>query len=113
MTESTGTLADVHTAVLWGCVAVTLAVFALLIHSIATFRRTPGDGAQKRNATAEVVWTLVPIIIVVATAAPAMRSLMTFDSPAAETAHEGAPVRGPELAGEIPQKAFHDGGIPL
>lgn len=113
MTESTGTLADVHTAVLWGCVAVTLAVFALLIHSIATFRRTPGDGAQKRNATAEVFWTLVPIIIVVATAAPAVRSLMTPDSTTRETAHENAPARGPELAGEIPQKAFHDSGIPL
>jgi heme/copper-type cytochrome/quinol oxidase subunit 2 len=105
-------MTDVHTAVLWGCAAVALAVFALLIHSIATFRRTPGDDAQKRNATAEVFWTLVPIIIVVATAAPAVRTLMAPDS-MTETAHENAPARGRELAGEIPQKAFHDGGIPL
>jgi heme/copper-type cytochrome/quinol oxidase subunit 2 len=106
-------LTDVHTAVLWGCAGVALAVFALLIHSIATFRRPPGDAAQKRNATAEVFWTLVPIIIVVATAAPAVRSLVTPDSAAIETAHESAPVRGPELAGEVPQKAFHHGAIPL
>ena len=112
MTEMSAGLSDVHAGVLWACAAVSIAVFVVLIHSIATFRRTSGDGTHRRNAAAEVFWTLVPIAIVIATAAPAVRTLVSPVS-GTETVQENPSTRGPELAGEIPQKAFHDGGIPL
>ncbi|HEY6644416.1 cytochrome c oxidase subunit II transmembrane domain-containing protein [Povalibacter sp.] len=112
MTETTGLLAGVHAAVLWGCILVMAGVFALMIHSIATFRRAAAGNPHPRNATAEVLWALVPIIIVIATAAPAVHSLMAPAAPSG-TALERQSQRGPELAGQIPQKAFHDGGIPL
>ena len=112
MTEFT--VSDLTSAVLWVCVLVTVAVFARMIHSIATFRRAAADAERPRNATAEVFWALVPIIIVVAMAAPSVTSLMNSDPGAArETAQQTLPAPGPELAGEIPQKPFQEGPIPL
>ncbi len=99
---------DVHALIFWGCMPIALVVFATMLHSIATFRRT----AAVRNAIAETLWALVPIVIVIAMAAPAVKSLVTH-APVSETARQTRTPAGPELAGEIPQKAFHDGGIPL
>jgi|RhiMethySRZTD1v2_1073278.scaffolds.fasta_scaffold54453_5 heme/copper-type cytochrome/quinol oxidase subunit 2 len=59
------------TPVLWICAFVVAAVFAVMIHSIATFRRASGS----RNAVAEIFWAIVPIFIMVSTALPAVRML--------------------------------------
>ena len=99
---------DLHSLVFWGCLPIAIAVFATMLHSIATFRRT----GPARNAVAETLWALVPIVIVIVMAAPAVQSLVT-GKPAAEAAQQTRTPPGPELAGGIPQKAFHDGGIPL
>ena len=108
------TAAALTSAVLWVCVLVSAAVFARMIHSIATFRRGSPDSDRPRNATAEVFWALVPIAIVVAMAAPSVSTLMNSDPGAArETAQQTLPATGPELAGEIPQKPFQEGPIPL
>ncbi|MBB6093095.1 heme/copper-type cytochrome/quinol oxidase subunit 2 [Povalibacter uvarum] len=112
MTEITAS--GLTSAALWVCVLVTAAVFARMIHSIATFRRAAAEAERPRNATAEVFWALVPIIIVVAMAAPAVTSLVSSDPGAArETAQQTRPAPGPDLAGEIPQKPFQEGPLPL
>lgn len=108
------TASALTSAVLWMCVLVTAAVFARMIHSIATFRRASPDTDRPRSATAEVFWALVPIVIVVAMAAPSVTSLVSSDPGAArETAQQTRPAPGPELAGEIPQKPFQEGPVPL
>jgi heme/copper-type cytochrome/quinol oxidase subunit 2 len=56
---------------LWICVFVAAAVFAVMIHSIATFRRAGGGP----NALAEIFWAIVPIFIMVSTALPAVKML--------------------------------------
>lgn len=99
---------DVHSLVFWGCLPIAIAVFATMLHSIATFHRA----TPTRNAVAETLWALVPICIVIAMAAPAVKSLV-MPAPAHETVQQTRRPPGPELAGEIPQKAFHDGVIPL
>ena len=48
------------------------AVFAVMIHSIATFRRAAG---AQPSALAEIFWAIVPIFIMVSTALPAVRML--------------------------------------
>ena len=66
----------VPTPILWICGFVAAAVFAIMIHSIATFRR--GSGAERLRqpiALAEILWALVPIFIMVSTALPAVRML--------------------------------------
>ena len=66
----------VPTPVLWVCAFVAAAVFAVMIHSIATFRRSGG----RASALAEVFWAIVPIFIMVSTALPAVRMLASQHS---------------------------------
>ena len=58
--------------ILWTCAFVVAGVFAVMIHSIATFRRATGS---RPNAVAEIFWAIVPIFIMVSTALPAVRML--------------------------------------
>ena len=62
----------VPTPLLWICGFVAAAVFAVMIHSIATFRRSSGG---QPSALAEILWAIVPIVIMVTTAMPAVKML--------------------------------------
>ena len=72
------------TPVLWICAFVVAAVFAVMIHSIATFRRTAGSRA---NALREIFWAIVPIFIMVSTALPAVRMLAAEHATSTVQAH--------------------------
>jgi heme/copper-type cytochrome/quinol oxidase subunit 2 len=71
------------TPVLWICAFVVAVVFAVMIHSIATFRRASGS----RNAVAEIFWAIVPIFIMVTSALPAVKMLASQHATAAVQAH--------------------------
>ncbi len=60
-------------SVLWICAFVVTGVFAVMIHSIATFRRDDARPNARRNSLAEIFWAIVPIFIMVSTALPAVR----------------------------------------
>ena len=60
------------TPILWACGFVAAAVFAVMLHSIATFRRAAG---ARPSAVAEIFWAIVPIFIMVSAALPAARML--------------------------------------
>jgi cytochrome c oxidase subunit II len=60
-------------AIFWACVATSLAVFGVIIWSVATFRRAGGHALVDRHAVTEVVWASIPIAILVLAAAPAIR----------------------------------------
>jgi len=61
----------------WICAAVAVTVFGVMIHSIATFRLLPDadSTASERSTVVEVVWALIPILIVIAVALPALKAL--------------------------------------
>ncbi len=59
------------TTALWICATGAIAVFGMMLHSIATFRS--GPTRLRRHAIVEVAWALVPILIVIAAAAPSLR----------------------------------------
>jgi cytochrome c oxidase subunit II len=62
------------------CTLIAAAVFAVMIHSIATFRRASEPEADARGRpVAEVFWAIVPILIIVVTALPALRMLAAED----------------------------------
>ncbi|MGH8236294.1 MAG: cytochrome c oxidase subunit II transmembrane domain-containing protein [Steroidobacteraceae bacterium] len=70
----------VPAAILWICAFVVAGVFAVMIHSIATFRRAAEPGTRPNahsNKWAEIFWAIVPIFIMVSTALPAVRMLTT------------------------------------
>lgn len=60
------------TSVLWLCATLAVVIFGVMLHSVATFR-SPASGLR-HHAAVEVAWALVPILIVVAAAAPSMRA---------------------------------------
>jgi heme/copper-type cytochrome/quinol oxidase subunit 2 len=62
----------VSTPILWVVGFMAAAVFAVMIHSIATFRRAAGS---RPSAVAEIFWAIVPICIMVSAALPAARML--------------------------------------
>lgn len=73
-----------QTSVLWICAFVVAGVFAVMIHSIATFRRAAGS---RPNALAEILWAIVPMFIMVSTALPAVRMLASQHATSVAQAH--------------------------
>jgi len=70
-----------HTLILWICVLIAVAVFGVMIYSIATFRKSKGaiPATFDHSTTAEVVWTIIPVLILVGMAVPAARTLVRID----------------------------------
>jgi len=64
--------------IIWLCAAIAVAVFAAMIGSIITFRRPIRDcpPASAPGKATEILWALIPIAIVLATAIPAMRTIV-------------------------------------
>jgi heme/copper-type cytochrome/quinol oxidase subunit 2 len=63
------------TAVFWSCIAITGAVFGVMIYSIATFRRDGEPTIVARHAVMEVIWASIPLVILVLAAVPAIRMI--------------------------------------
>ena len=64
--------------IVWLCAAIAVAVFAAMIVSIVTFRRPLRDcppTSASSHAT-EILWALIPIAIVLASAIPAVRAIV-------------------------------------
>ena len=70
----------VPTPILWVCGFVAAAVFAVMIHSVATFRRSSG---RQPSALVEILWAIVPIFIMVTSALPAVKMLASQHAAAA------------------------------
>jgi heme/copper-type cytochrome/quinol oxidase subunit 2 len=82
----------VSSAILWACALVVAAVFAVMIHSIATFRRAAEpQAARAHGALAEIFWAIVPIFIMISSALPAVRMLTADDDHHALQAQNEAP----------------------
>lgn len=69
---------DAHMWVLWICVAIGLIVFSAMAYAIFRFRKSKGAVASQfsHNTTAEVVWTVIPVVILVVLAFPATKNLI-------------------------------------
>ena len=81
VTEISRQIYDLHMMVFWVCVAIGVAVFAAMTYPIVMFRRSRGAVPARwdRSNTAEVVWTVIPVLIIVAMAIPAARTLVLIE----------------------------------
>jgi cytochrome c oxidase subunit II len=81
VTELSREIYDLHMLILWICVAIAVAVFGVMIYSIATFRKSKGavPATFEHNTKAEVIWTVIPVLILVGMAIPAARTLVKID----------------------------------
>ncbi len=70
---------DLHMMCFWVCVGIGIVVFGVMIYSIVAFRHSKGavpDTTMVHNTKVEVMWTIVPVVILVGVAIPAARVLI-------------------------------------
>jgi cytochrome c oxidase subunit 2 len=81
VTELSREIYGLHMLILWICVAIAVAVFAVMIYSIATFRKSKGavPATFDHNTKAEIIWTVIPVLILVGMAVPAAKTLVKID----------------------------------
>jgi len=81
VTELSREIYDLHMLILWICMAIAVSVFGVMIYSIATFRRSKGavPATFDHSTKAEIIWTVIPVVILVAMAVPAARALVRID----------------------------------
>jgi cytochrome c oxidase subunit 2 len=78
---------DLHMIVLWICVVIGIGVFTVMFTSIVLHRKSRGHEAAKfsHSTKAEIIWTIIPVLILVAMAVPATTALVKMeDSSGAE-----------------------------
>lgn len=78
---------QLHMIVLWICVAIGILVFSAMFISIVLHRKSKGHEAAKfsHSNKAEIIWSIIPVLILVAIAIPATRALIVMEvSPATE-----------------------------
>jgi len=73
VTELSAETYDIHMTVFWWCVWIGAAVFGAMIYSIFSHRKSKGvKPAQfSHSTTAEIVWTVIPVIILLIMVVPA------------------------------------------
>ena len=72
---------DQHMLMLWWCVAIGVVVFGVMFYSMIRHRRAAGHAAANfhHNTFAEIVWTVIPVLILVLMAIPATRALIVME----------------------------------
>jgi cytochrome c oxidase subunit 2 len=71
---------DAHMVALWVCVVIGVIVFGAMAYAMIRFRHSKGAVAAKfsHNTTAEVIWTVIPILILIVMAWPATAKLIAM-----------------------------------
>lgn len=75
---------NLHMTILWVCVVIGILVFTAMFTSIVLHRKSRGHEAARftHSTKAEITWTVIPVIILVAMAVPATSALIKMESPA-------------------------------
>ena len=72
---------DLHMLVLWIVTIVGIAVFGVIIYSLIYHRKSKGAVAAQfhESTTIEVIWTIIPLVILVLIAIPATKTLLEIE----------------------------------
>jgi cytochrome c oxidase subunit II len=71
-----------HMEVFWICVGIAVAVFGVMIYALVKFRRSRGaipDTTLLHSTTVEIVWTVIPVVILVVMAIPAAKVILMME----------------------------------
>ena len=81
VTETSRSVFDLHMTIFWVCCAIGVVVFGAMIYSIVKHRKSKGAVAAQfhESTTMEILWTIVPIVILVSMAVPATRTLLAME----------------------------------
>jgi len=69
---------DLHTYIIWICAVIFIGVFGTMFYSLFKHRKSVGHQAAQfhENTTIEVVWTVIPFLILLFMAWPATKALL-------------------------------------
>jgi len=82
VTEISRKIYGLHMEIFWICVVIAVIVFGAMIYSIVTYRKSKGavaDVTLVHNTTVELLWTAVPVAILVFMAVPAAKTLVEIE----------------------------------
>lgn len=72
---------SLHMLILWVCVAIGVVVFGAMFYSIINHRKSKGAVAAQfhESTTIEIVWTIIPFLILIGMAIPATKALIAME----------------------------------
>jgi len=82
VTEMSRSIYDLHMEAFWVCVVIAVVVFGAMIYSLVKFRRSQGavpDTTMVHSTKVEIIWTVVPVIILVVMAVPAAEQILRLE----------------------------------
>jgi cytochrome c oxidase subunit 2 len=81
VTSSSRDIYHLHMTILWICCAIGVLVFGFMIYALIKHRKAAGHEAVPfhESTTVEIIWTVIPFIILIAMAFPATKVLITMD----------------------------------
>ncbi|MFT5720591.1 MAG: cytochrome c oxidase subunit 2 [Motiliproteus sp.] len=80
ISEISRSVFDLHMLIFYICVGIAVVVFGVMLWSIIYHRKSRGAKAHHfhESTTVEILWTLIPFVILIAMAFPASKTLMTM-----------------------------------
>jgi cytochrome c oxidase subunit 2 len=82
VTDISRKIYSLHMLIFWVCVIIGIVVFGVMIYSLLKFRKSQNavaDTTMVHNTKVEVVWTVIPVAILVAMAVPAANTLVQLE----------------------------------
>lgn len=78
VTQTSNDIYGLHMTILWICVVIGVVVFGVMFWSIFAHRKSRGHKPANfhENTTVEVLWTIIPLVILVVMAIPATATLI-------------------------------------
>jgi len=71
-----------HMQVFWTCVVIAVLVFGVMIYALVKFRHSQGaipDTTMLHSTKVEIIWTIIPVLILVGLAIPAARGILFME----------------------------------
>jgi len=81
VTEISRQIYGLHMMTFWICVVIAVLVFGALAYALVAFKKKDGvkPATWDHSTTAEIVWTVIPVLILVFIAVPAARALVFIE----------------------------------
>lgn len=81
VTPLSASMHNLHMTMFWVCVAIGVVVFGIMTYAIIKHRKSKGHQAANfhENTHVEIIWTVIPFIILIAMAIPATKTLIEMD----------------------------------
>src|ERR1700681_511941 len=82
VTQLSRDIYTLHMEVYWVCVAIAVVVFGVMIYALVKFRHSQGavpDTTLVHSTKVEIIWTIIPVVILVAMAIPAAKVILMME----------------------------------